>query len=201
MPLTDAPIRVFQSQDARSLVLDDGVTHEQIVGLFSELRPEMKRLVEQHLDRRLRQRIDASDVVQSAFIDVHERLRRYLAERPMAVRPWLFFLAKMKTLETNRHHLASQRRNAGRETDQATGGFEVQDRATSPSLQLSRKETHQRLREAIGLLPEHYREVIQLRHMRGLSNQEACVILGVSPNAASKLYIRALNTLQKQLAD
>lgn len=173
---------------------------DEVTRLFAQLRPEIKQLVERHLDRRIRRRIGASDVVQSAFLDANDRLARFLCERPMAVRSWLFFLAKMKTLETNQHHLASQKRSAKREAEYGSGVDKMSDRASSPSQVLSKQETQQRLLQCIELLPTHYRQVIELRHINSYTNQEVSEILKISQNAASKLYIRAVGQLQRKLA-
>lgn len=173
----------------------------EIGELFSQLRPEIKRLIDKYLDRRIRRRVDASDVAQSAFVDADDRLARFLQERPMEIRSWLFFLAKMKALETNHHHLRSKKRDSAREQEGIANVMSYRDNATSPSQTLSRKEVRSQVREAVDAMPEHYQRVIHLRHVDGVSNREASQILSLSENAASKLYARALNTLQKQLRD
>lgn len=191
------PVRVLDPQPSAQLSIH-GMRNE-VASLFARLRPEIKQLIDKYLDRRIRRRIDTSDVAQSAYIDVHERLSRYLVERPMEVRSWMFFLAKMKALETNQHHLASQKRAVAREDN----GFELRSLGrddTSPSLAVSKQETQDRLQTAIQVLPERYRQVIELRHVQGLSNQEASLELGISQKAASKLYVRALNVLQRSLS-
>jgi RNA polymerase sigma-70 factor (ECF subfamily) len=56
-------------------------------------------------------------------------------------------------------------------------------------------ERYEKLEKALGLLPEDMREAILLRRVEGLSNTEAAAVLGKSPEAASKLYNRALARL------
>lgn len=197
---TGAPAQSTELEPAQREALSESELRVEVAALFAQLRPEIKRLIERYLDRRLLRRVDPSDVVQSAYLDVHVRLARYLRERPMEVRPWLFFLAKMKTLETNQHHLASQKRDPGREVGNASGMREIPDTATSPSQAISREESRQRLLVAIDQLPENYRQIIQLRHVHNVSNRAASEQLGLSENAASKLYVRALNALQRILS-
>lgn len=173
---------------------------QEVAALFAELRPDIKKMITRHLDRRLLRRVDPSDIVQSAYLDVQDRLTRFLRERPMEIHRWLFFLAKMKTLETNKHHLRSKKRALGKEAELSSPAVAHAD-VTSPSQALSRKETKQRLKSAISELPDHYQQVIELRHLEGLNNHETSRMLDLTENAASKLYVRALNALQKKLAE
>jgi RNA polymerase sigma-70 factor (ECF subfamily) len=57
--------------------------------LIGRRRARLRRMVELRLDRRLQSRIDASDVIQEAYVEVVRRLGEYLSEpslkRPKAV--------------------------------------------------------------------------------------------------------------------
>jgi RNA polymerase sigma-70 factor (ECF subfamily) len=44
-----------------------------LAALFTTFRERLKRMVRLRLDRRLSGRVDASDVVQEAYLDVHRR--------------------------------------------------------------------------------------------------------------------------------
>lgn len=169
----------------------------EVAEAFADLRPEIKQLIERFLDRRIRRRVDASDVAQAAYVDIQDRLERFLEERPMAVKPWLFFLTKMKTLEINQFHLRSKKRDSRREKEIESGALHRRGSATSPSQLVSRSETRRMVLNALQELPPHYREIIRLRHEDGVTNLEASRILNITENAASKLYGRALAALQK----
>jgi len=54
---------------------------------------------------------------------------------------------------------------------------------------------YERLERAIARLPEDQREAILLRRVEGLSNESVAAVLGKTPEAASKLYNRALAKL------
>ena len=56
-----------------------------------------------------------------------------------------------------------------------------------------------RLRKALADLPEHYRRVIQWRHQDRLRFEVVAERLGISPDAARKLWGRALIRLRKAL--
>jgi RNA polymerase sigma-70 factor (ECF subfamily) len=48
--------------------------------LLGQHRARLRRMVEPRLDRRLQARIDASDVIQEAYVDVVNRLDEYLRQ-------------------------------------------------------------------------------------------------------------------------
>lgn len=176
---------------------DLNAARTEIAEAFADLRPEIKQLIERFLDRRIRRRVDASDVAQAAYVDIQDRLERFLRERPMEIKSWLFFLTKMKTLEINQFHLRSKKRDSRREKEIESGALNRRGNVTSPSQQISRSETRRMVLNALQQLPSHYREIIRLRHEDGITNLEASRALDISENAASKLYGRALNALQK----
>ena len=64
-----------------------------------------------------------------------------------------------------------------------------------------RKETHERLRELIQLLPEQQREVLMMRHYGEMSFQEIADATGVSINTALGRMRYALINLRKQMSN
>ena len=61
--------------------------------LLCQHRDELWNQIDLRLDRRLRRRVDPSDVVQEAQLEATRRLPDYLARRPMPLRLWLRKLA------------------------------------------------------------------------------------------------------------
>ena len=51
--------------------------------IFTRHRDRLRRMVEVRLDWRLQARVDASDVIQDAYLDVMRRLEEYLRPRPL----------------------------------------------------------------------------------------------------------------------
>ncbi len=71
-------------------------------------------------------------------------------------------------------------------------GLNLMDGGTSPSEAVARDEQRDRLRRAVGRLREEYREVLWLRHAEQMSFAEIAQVLGVTENAATVRYVRAL---------
>src|SRR4051812_49651190 len=68
------------------------------------------------LDPRLRGRVDASDVVQEAYLEAADHRPDYFRQpTPIPLFLWLRGIVGNKLLETHRHHLGTRMRDAGRE--------------------------------------------------------------------------------------
>ncbi len=59
-------------------------------------------------------------------------------------------------------------------------------------------ESDNRLHTEINALNENDREILVLRHFEELTNTEAATELGITPAAASKRYVRALERLREK---
>jgi RNA polymerase sigma-70 factor (ECF subfamily) len=174
--------------------------------LFARHRPYLRRVVGRRLDRQLVQRLDWSDVVQDAQLDAFRQLPSYLARRPMPFRLWLFKTAHQRVAKVHRQHLRAARRDLAREfalPDRSSVQLanRLIDRQASPSDQVDRAERASQLRRVLGQLPERDREVILLRNLDGLSNQDAAAVLEIEPETAKKRYARWLVRLEQLLRE
>jgi RNA polymerase sigma-70 factor (ECF subfamily) len=178
--------------------------------LLASHRARLRKMVEMRLDRRLQTRVDASDVIQEAYLEVATRLEEYLAEPRLPLLLWLRLVVGERLLKVHRHHLGTQMRDAGREVSIDHGAPEASSAAlaagllgqyTSPSLAAVRSERIRLLQEALNALDPMDREIVSLRHFEELSTAEAAQVLGIGESAASKRYIRALKRLKDLLAN
>ena len=177
--------------------------------LLERHRLRLRRMIALRLDRRLQGRVDASDVIQEAFLEASLRLPDYLREPSMPFFLWLRFLTGQKLLELHRHHLGAQMRDAGREVSLYRGSLPGASSAalaaqllghdTRPSEAAIRAERKIRLQEALNSMDPLDREVLALRHFEQLNNAETAQALGLGESAASKRYVRALKRLKEIL--
>jgi RNA polymerase sigma-70 factor (ECF subfamily) len=61
------------------------------------------------------------------------------------------------------------------------------------------REQAQAVRQAVEQLPEDYRQVLVLRYQEGRSFEEIGRLIRRTPNAARKLWLRAIERLQHHL--
>jgi RNA polymerase sigma-70 factor (ECF subfamily) len=189
----------------QSVAAGDGSARER---LLARHRQRLRRMIEVRLDRRLRPRIDPSDVLQEALAEAARKLAEYARQRPLPFYPWLRRLAWEQLVLTHRRHLRAQRRSVRREEP---GGLPLPDesalhlaerlvgRASSPSARLERDEQRRRVREALGALAESDREVLVLRYLEDLATREIAAVLGVTESAVKMRQLRALQRLRELL--
>src|SRR6266849_5497449 len=111
-----APAMTENSSDTNELLQQVARGDREKWGaLLARHRDRLRRMVALRLDRRLQGRIDASDVIQEAYIEASERLAEYLKQPTMPFYLWLRFITGQKLLQLHRHHLGAQVRDVGRE--------------------------------------------------------------------------------------
>ena len=183
---------------------------EALGALFTRYRARLRRMVEVRLDPRLQARLDASDVVQEAYVEVVERLEEYRRDPKLPLFLWLRLVVGERLLRLHRHHLGTQMRDAGREVSLYRGALPAASSAalaaqllgkhTSPTQAAVRAERLLRLQEALNTLDPVDREVLSLRHFEELTAAETAQVLGIEEAAAAKRYFRALKRLKEILA-
>jgi RNA polymerase sigma-70 factor (ECF subfamily) len=183
----------------------DAVNH-----LFAAYRERLRAMVRLRINRRLHGRIDPSDVLQEAYLEISKHLAEYLREPPMPFYLWLRYITAQKLIALHRHHLGAQMRDADREVSLLRGALpqassvslaaQLLGRFTSPSHAAVRAELQLRVQEALNAMEPLDREVLALRHFEMLTNSEIAQVLGIKKSAASNRYVRALERLREILA-
>jgi RNA polymerase sigma-70 factor, ECF subfamily len=172
-------------------------------------RARLRRMVEARLDRRVRGRVDPSDVLQDGLVDALAKLPGYLADPRLPLFLWLRLVVGERLAKTHRDHLGTQARDAGREVSLYRGPMPAASsaalaahllgRETSPTQAAVRAERLVRQQEALNALDPLDREVLSLRHFEELTHAEAARVLEVQEAAAAKRYVRALKRLKDVL--
>jgi RNA polymerase sigma-70 factor (ECF subfamily) len=177
--------------------------------LFSLHRDRLKRMVHLRLSRRLAGRVDDSDVLQEAYIDVARNLQAYVKEPSLPFFLWLRHLTGLKLAEVHRRHLGTQLRDADREVTLHRGGLPMADSVslaaqllgtlTTPSQAAVKAETRLLVQEALNSMDPIDREVLALKHFEQLSTAEIAEVLGLSKAGAGSRYLRAIKRLREIL--
>jgi RNA polymerase sigma-70 factor, ECF subfamily len=178
--------------------------------LFNGYRDRLRRMMELRLDPRLRGRLDASDVLQEAFLDVDRDFNAYLADPKLPPLLWLRLHVGRRLMTLHRQHLGTKMRDAGLEISLYQGALPeassaalasmLLGRHTSPTQAAQRAERMLRVQEALASLDPMDREVLALRHFEQLGRAEAAQVLGITQEAGAKRYFRALKRLKDVLA-
>jgi RNA polymerase sigma-70 factor (ECF subfamily) len=179
--------------------------------LFSRFRDRLRQMVRLRLDPRLQGRLDASDVLQDAYLDYSRRLVEYTANPEVPFYIWLRSLTGQRLMDLHRRHLGAKMRDAGREVSLYRGALpqassvalaaQLMGKLTSASRAAIRAETQLKVQEALNNMDPLDREVLTLRHFEMLGNDETAQVLGIKKAAASNRYIRALKKLKGILGE
>jgi RNA polymerase sigma-70 factor (ECF subfamily) len=172
-----------------------------LAALFHYFRPRLRHVVRLRMDPRLTARVDASDVLQEAYLDAARQIHSYLREPRVAFYVWLRGLACKRLLKLQRLHVGARCRTVSRqlslslESSAALGG-ELLARGSSPSQNLLKRELRQRVHSALLRLSAEDREVILMREFEDLSNREVAQVLGLTEAGATMRHGRALHRLR-----
>jgi len=178
--------------------------------LLDQYRTRLRHMVRLRMDRRVRARVDASDVIQDTFAEASRRLNDYMKNPSVTFFVWLRYLAAQQLQMQHRHHLGVQARDARREVALFGGGLpeaksavlaaQLLARLTSPSTAAARAEMKVNLLAALDAMDPIDREILALRHFEQLSNSETAQVLNISTTAACNRYVRALERFRPILA-
>src|SRR5208282_4367299 len=187
-----------------------GGDRQALTDLFQRYRDRLRRLVQLRMDARLQGRVDASDVLQDAFLDAAARVDGYLQRPDLPAFLWLRLVVGERLAIYHRRHLGAKMRDVGQEVSlyrdplpqasSAALASMLLGRLTSPSHAAIRAEQILQVQEAINSLDAIDREVVALRHFEQLNRAETAAVLGVTEEAGAKRYIRALKKLKTILA-
>ena len=188
-----------------------GGEEQALAELFAHYRERLRRMVHLRLDRRLQGRVDPSDVLQEAYLDLARKLPGYASKPPMPFFLWLRLVVGERLLRIHRRHLDAAARDASREvaihrgdSPQASSvslAAHLLGEVTTASRAAIRVERRTRLQEMLDAMEPIDREVIALRHFEELSNDQVASVLGLSKAAASKRYVRAMLRLKAVLSE
>jgi RNA polymerase sigma-70 factor (ECF subfamily) len=181
-----------------------GAALGQLLELY---RDYLALLVRLQIGRRLQGKVDPLDVVQDTFLTAHQKFAQFRGTRETELVGWLRQLLASRMADLLRRYHGAQRRDVRLERELAVELDEssrVLDQGlvapgSTPSQQAVRREQAVLLAEALGRLPEDYREVIVLHHLEDLSFPEVARRMGRTVDSVKNLWIRALTRLRRSL--
>jgi RNA polymerase sigma-70 factor (ECF subfamily) len=183
--------------------LDQG-DRQALDQLLARHRQGLRSFVAARLGPDLQARLDASDIVQEAQLEIARRLDDFLRRRPMPFHVWVRKTAYERLLNAQRDHRKRARRSVFREAPWPERSSLLVARpflgsTSSPSRQFQARELAERVAHAVTELSESDREILLMRHAEELPYDEIGCLLDIEPAAARKRYGRALIRLQRIL--
>jgi RNA polymerase sigma-70 factor (ECF subfamily) len=170
--------------------------------LFEEYRGHLLGLASSRLPRDLRGKLGPEDLVQDTFLKAHSALSELRGRAGAEVKAWLrtILINRLAHL-TARYHTAKRRLSREVSLADKPGREPAVPRAEADPFRLAvRQERKEELARALDQLPGHYRQVIDWHHFEGLPFAEIGGRLGISQEAARKVWVRAREELRQLLA-
>jgi RNA polymerase sigma-70 factor (ECF subfamily) len=188
---------------------------EALGELCALYRNYLRMIVRTGLGPRLRERLELSDVVQEALVEVVRQFPQFTGQNEAALVGWLRRLVSQKLADLGRYHSRSKRTGTGTtlplDAPYETGGGTVRAgeggklldmlalSQTSPSEVASRRELTILLADALADLPEQEADVLWLRHAENLSFEAIGDRMGISRKSVRGVWARGLKKLKRSL--
>lgn len=194
--------------DPQALLAHARKGDRESLGAIAELYTNyLKLLARVQIDRHLQRRLSPSDLVQETFVKAWANFAQFRGQTEQELLAWLRTILVNAIKTAIERELKTGKRNARREVSlnervaHLDRSVEQLDRAlvsqiSSPSVQAGRRETAAIVADHLAALPDHYREVIVLRNLEGISFDEIAARMGRTTSAVRSLWVRALDRLQ-----
>jgi RNA polymerase sigma-70 factor (ECF subfamily) len=155
--------------------------------------------------RRLRGKLDPADLVQDTFLEAHRHFPGFRGTSEPEFAGWLRQILAGVLANTVRRYFGTKARDPRLEQDLRAGvdasscllAGQIASPGTSPSEAAARREQAVLFADALGRLPDDYREVLVLRHLEGLAFPAVAGRMGRSVDSVEKLWVRAVARLRR----
>ena len=152
-----------------------------------------------------RNEADAQEIVQDVFLTVFRKYASF--EGRAALSSWIYRITMNAALNKRRGKRLEVETSIDAELPRYTAdghregarAFLVADWSQSPEAETLSRETRALLAGAIERLPDHYRAVLILRDVEGLSNEEVAAAVGDTVGSVKSRLHRARMVLREQL--
>jgi RNA polymerase sigma-70 factor (ECF subfamily) len=132
----------------------------------------------------------AEDLTQETFMQIWQHPPEVRGEG--ALRAWVYKIARNQYLQ--------HRRRAGLETVALDGADDTADLSTpGPELHLEHEEQFRAVHVVVEKLPDHYREVIVLHNLEGLSLDQVSAVLDIPIGTVKSRRAKAFRKLRELL--
>ena len=174
--------------------------------LFDRFTGYLSLIASVQVGPRLRRKLDPDDIVQETLLEAHRQFPQFRGQTGRELIGWVRRILAGQLALTLRRYLGTKRRDVRMErncSDCLDYSADQFDRALiaadpNPSFVADQREQEGLLSDALGRLPEDYREVIVLRQVEALTFGETARRMGRSEDAVQKLWIRALTNLRRE---
>jgi RNA polymerase sigma-70 factor (ECF subfamily) len=180
---------------------------EGIGRLLQHYRNYLLLLATTQVERRLQSRVSPSDVVQETMLRAHRHFPQFRGQTEAELLAWLRQILLTNLARFIERYMLAAKRDIRREVSIEQLGSSLRASAThfdsplgnrgqTPSAVAERREEAVLLADRLAQLPPQYREILVLRHIQGLSFEQAAATLKRPLGATRMLWLRAIKKLR-----
>ncbi|AKU93089.1 sigma-70 family RNA polymerase sigma factor [Vulgatibacter incomptus] len=168
---------------------------------FKLLVEKYQRKVYAVANAMVKDREEALDISQEAFVKVHRNLAHFKGESSFYT--WLYRITRnlaIDKLRAKRNEAVAFDDALGTE-DRAEPGFIASALGSNPQKTALRRELAEKLNHALSQLPEKHREILVLREVEGMSYEDLAETLEIPKGTVMSRLFHARSKMQKLLED
>ena len=182
---------------------------EALGRLLERHRNYLLLLARMQIGRQLQGKLDTEDLIQEASVAAYRGIRRFRGTTEVEFRAWLRQILATILANQVRRYQGTLRRDPRLERalqNDLDCSSRAIDRAliaahSTPSQLAARREQAVQLANALGNLPDDYRQVIVLRQLEELSFAEVAVRMGRTEHSVKNLWVRALTRMRREMGE
>ncbi len=201
---SESRLRATNSSPQQLLEAARRGANDGLGALLQCYRNYLTLLARTQMGRQLQARVSPSDVVQETMLEALQDFERFRGSTEREFVVWLRQILINNLMRFVETHVRTAKRDVRREIsmeqwmptmDGTADGLNqlAAMSLSSPSTVANRREIGVVVADCLAKLPAHYREVIVLRNLRGLSFEEVARDTGKSAGSVRMLWMRAID--------
>jgi RNA polymerase sigma-70 factor (ECF subfamily) len=197
-------VAVPQQVSSQAIIEKERTLITRILGgetdLFHELIRPYERMVYLAIFAMVKNEEEAEDGAQDVMVNAFRNLQSFRGDSKFST--WLVTVAMNEGRKRLRKTKAAALESLDEEKEQHEGDFTPEaltDWREIPLAALEKQELRQKVREAVQHLPELYREVVVLRDLEELNQEETAAALGIPISLVKVRLHRGRMMMQKRL--
>ena len=176
---------------------------QAVDALFSRYLPRVRQIVALRMGWGLRRFLEIDDVTQDVFLKVFRNLGRFQHHSEGSFRNWMAHCVECEIIDQARKIKAKKNGGIRVQRFYSTDSLHVsifRDQGPTPCQIFKAKELEEKIERALLNIPKHYREVIIMRQLCGMSYREMAKAMGFGKEATvRKACSRALRKLREMI--
>ena len=180
---------------------------EAVRKLLVLYHPRLRARLLRQMDPTMKARIEPEDILQQVYLEVFRAIDRFTYQGKDSMLRWMYAILDRKLIDEHRA-MRAERRDVRREVKAAPPSAQhttyidlmarIMSKDGTPSQVVRKDEAVAVLTTCVASLPQHYRDVIQMRFIEGRPVAEVAKELDRSIGSVHMICHRALRQLREQ---